>query len=242
MAEAILARRTADKVETGAICRAKVDFAFGNDITVPPAIREFERMGVRDVFDRERCAVLLDHFVPNKDIASANQVKACREFAKQYGLRFWETGRCGVEHAFLPEKGMILPGDIVVGADSHTCTGGALSAFATGVGSTDLAYAWATGELWFRVPETIRMEYEGAFSPWITGKDVVLDLIRRLGVDGARYMALEFAGSALANLPLDDHFTISNMAVEAGAKAGVFVPDETVLAYAGAPKPDRCST
>ncbi len=232
MAEAVIAAHSADSVAQGAICRARVDFAFANDITAPPAIREFGRMGAKRVFDRERTAVVADHFVPNKDIASANQVKTCRAFAKEQGMLWWEAGRCGVEHAMLPERGLVLPGDIVVGADSHTCTGGALGALATGMGSTDLAYAWATGEVWLRVPETIRIEWEGKFSPWITGKDVILDLIGRLGVDGARYMAMEFAGEALAALPMDDRFSMSNMAIEAGAKAGLFVPDEVMIAYA----------
>ncbi len=234
MAEAIIASHAKDEVNRGGIVRARVDFAFANDITAPPAIREFGRIGAKKVFDRERTAIVADHFTPNKDIASANQVNRCRMFAKEFGLRFWETGRCGVEHAMLPERGLILPGDIVVGADSHTCTGGALSALATGMGSTDLAYAWATGEVWLRIPETIRVEYEGEFPGWVTGKDVILDLIGRLGVDGARYMALEFAGGALAKLPMDDRFTMANMAIEAGAKAGIFVPDDALLAYAKA--------
>ena len=234
MAEAIIAGHARDKVVKGGICRARVDFAFANDITTPPAIREFRRMGATRVFDPRRCAVVADHFTPNKDIASANQVKLGRAFAKEQGMLYWEQGRCGVEHAFLPEQGLELPGDIVVGADSHTCTGGALSALATGVGSTDIAYSWALGEAWLRVPETIRVEYEGTFAPWVTGKDVILNLIGRLGVDGARYMAIEFAGPALAGLPMDDRFSMSNMAIEAGGKAGIFVPDDTILAYAKA--------
>ena len=232
MAEAIIAAHSDDRVAQGGICRARVDFAFANDITAPPAIREFGRMGAKKVFDTRRTAIVADHFTPNKDIASANQVQTGRRFAKEQGMLFWETGRCGVEHAFLPEQGLILPGDIVVGADSHTCTGGALSALATGMGSTDLAYAWALGEVWLRVPETIRVEYVGKFSPWVTGKDVILDLIGRLGVDGARYMAIEFAGEALAGLSMDDRFTMSNMAIEAGGKAGIFAPDQTILEYA----------
>ncbi|MCC8180221.1 MAG: 3-isopropylmalate dehydratase large subunit [Planctomycetes bacterium] len=234
MAEAIIASRAKDKVEVGGICRARVDFAFANDITAPPAIREFERIGAEQVFDAKRCAIVADHFTPNKDIAAATQVKISRQFAKQQGMHFWETGRCGVEHAFLPEQGLILPGEVIVGADSHTVSGGALGAFATGMGSTDIAAAWALGETWLRVPETIRVEWNGVFSPWITGKDVILSLIGRLGVDGARYMALEFAGSAMTGLPLDDRFTMSNMAIEAGGKAGLFVPDEKALAYARA--------
>lgn len=232
MAEAIIARHAKDRAAPGSICRARVDFAFANDITAPPAIREFSRMGATRVFDQTRCGIVADHFTPNKDIASANQVKTCREFARKYGLRFWETGRCGVEHALIPESGLVLPGDIVVGADSHTCTGGALGALATGMGSTDLAYAWALGEVWLRVPETIRVQYEGTFSPWVTGKDFILDLIGKLGVDGARYMVMEIAGSAIADLPMDDRFTFSNMAIEAGGKAGIFVPDDATLAYA----------
>ncbi len=232
LAEAIIARHSPDRVAVGEIVRARVDFAFVNDITAPPAIREFRRMGAKRVFDPDRAAVIIDHFTPNKDIASANQVAAGRAFAKEFGLRFWETGRCGVEHAFLPEQGLILPGDIVLGADSHTCTGGALGALATGMGSTDLAYAFAFGETWLKVPETIRVVYEGSLSPWVTGKDVILDLIGRLGVEGARYQALEFAGPALAGLPLDDRFTMANMAIEAGGKAGLFVPDRTTLDYA----------
>lgn len=232
MAEAILATRAKDKVERGGICRARVDFAFGNDITAAGAMPEFDRIGATRVFDPERCAILIDHFTPNKDIASANQVKASRVFAKKHGLRFWETGRCGVEHAFLPEQGLILPGELIVGADSHTCTGGGLAAFATGIGSTDLAAAWALGELWFKVPESIRVEYAGAFSPWATGKDVILSLIGAIGVDGARYMALEFVGEALAGLSMDDRFSMSNMAVEAGGKAGIFVTDDKILEYA----------
>ncbi len=232
LAETIIATHTADSSAPGDICRARVDFAFANDITAPPAIREFGRMGATEIFDPARTAVVIDHFTPNKDIASANQVKVGREFAKKHGMRFWECGRVGVEHAFLPEQGLILPGDLVVGADSHTCTGGALGAFATGMGSTDLAAAWALGEVWLRVPESIRVEYHGAFSPWLTGKDAILSLIGRLGVEGARYMALEFAGPALAGLPMDDRFTMANMAIEAGGKAGLFVPDAATLAYA----------
>ncbi|MDR1744788.1 MAG: 3-isopropylmalate dehydratase large subunit [Planctomycetota bacterium] len=234
MAEAIIASHAKDEVNRGGIVRARVDFAFANDITAPPAIREFGRMGAKKVFDAERTAIVADHFTPNKDIASANQVQTGRKFAKEFGVKFWEAGRCGVEHAFLPEQGLILPGDIFVGADSHTCTGGALAALATGMGSTDLAYAWAMGEVWLKIPETIRVDYEGEFPAWVTGKDVILDLIGRLGVDGARYMALEFSGGALAKLPMDDRFTMANMAIEAGAKAGIFVPDETILAYASA--------
>ena len=233
LAEALIASHTAEPVEPGSICRVRVDFAFANDITGAPAIAEFTRMGAEQVFDPNRCAIVPDHFTPNKDIASARQVQTARTFARNQGMLFWEVGRAGVEHAFLPEKGLILPGEVILGADSHTCTGGALGAFATGVGSTDLAAAWALGETWFRVPQTIRVEVEGTASPWVTGKDLVLSLIGSIGVEGARYAALEFGGEAIAALPMDDRFTVANMAVEAGAKAGLFVPDGRTLAYAG---------
>lgn len=233
LAEALIAAHTADPVEPGSICRVRVDFAFANDITGAPAIAEFARMGAESVFDPARCAIVPDHFTPNKDIASARQVQAAREFARKQGMLFWEVGRAGVEHAFLPEKGMILPGEVILGADSHTCTGGALGAFATGVGSTDLAAAWALGETWLRVPPTIRVLFEGEASPWVTGKDLILSLIGKIGVEGARYAALEFSGEALEALPMDDRFTVANMAVEAGAKAGLFVPDQRMLDYAG---------
>ena len=232
LAEALIAAHTTDPVEPGSICRVRVDFAFANDITGAPAIAEFARMGAERVFDPGRCAIVPDHFTPNKDIASARQVQAARNFAREQGMLFWEVGRAGVEHAFLPEKGLILPGEVILGADSHTCTGGALGAFATGVGSTDLAAAWALGETWFRVPPTIRVLVEGEASPWVTGKDLVLTLIGMIGVEGARYAALQFEGSAIDALPMDDRFTVANMAVEAGAKAGLFVPDGKTLGYA----------
>ena len=234
LAEALIASRTQDPVEPGAICRVRVDFAFANDITAPPAIREFRRMEAREVFDRNRCAIVPDHFTPAKDIASAEQVKVCRTFAREQGMLFWEPGTCGVEHAFLPEEGYILPGDVILGADSHSCTGGTLGAFATGVGSTDLAAAWALGETWLRVPETLKVVYEGTPSPWLSGKDLILSLIGRIGVEGARYQALEFHGEACAALDLDDRFTMSNMAIEAGAKCGLFAPDGAALEYAAA--------
>ena len=231
MAEAIIANKALDRVETGAICRVKVDFAFGNDITAPPAIKEFTRMGATKVFDPDRAAIVTDHFTPNKDIASANQVKFCRDFVKKTGIHCWQTGRVGIEHAFLPEQGLILPGDLIIGADSHTCTGGALGAFATGMGSTDLAFTWALGEAWLKGPGSIRVEYNGKRSPWVTGKDIILDLIGRLGVEGASFMAIEFAGDAISDIPLDDRLTMANMATEAGGKTGIFVPDQIVLDY-----------
>ncbi|MDO9508483.1 MAG: 3-isopropylmalate dehydratase large subunit [Thermovirgaceae bacterium] len=234
LASAIIASRTRQKAVEGEICRVRVDFAFANDITAPPAVRSFRKMGAKKVFDPARCAILPDHFTPNKDIASAEQAKTAREFALEQGMLYWEQGRVGIEHAFLPEKGLILPGEVVTGADSHTCTGGTLGAFATGMGSTDLAAVWALGETWLRVPETIRIVFEGRRPPWISGKDLILEVLRRIGVQGARYRALEFGGPAVKDLPLDDRFTVANMAVETGAKTGLFVPDETSLAYASA--------
>src|SRR6056297_1338223 len=196
MVEAIIATHSKDRVETGNICQGKVDFAFANEITGPPSVNVFHKMGVQRVFDTQRCAVLPDHFTPNRDIASAQQTKAAREFAREQGMLYWEVGRVGVEHAFLPEKGYILPGDIVLGADSHTCTGGALSALSSGVGSTDLAAVWATGESWLMVPQTIKVDFQGKRSKWITGKDMVLALLGKIGTQGARYKVLEFHGDA----------------------------------------------
>ncbi|MDR2528863.1 MAG: 3-isopropylmalate dehydratase large subunit [Synergistaceae bacterium] len=241
MAEAVIAAHSKDLAEAGNICGVKVDFAFANDITAPPAIKEFARMGAEKVFDPSRCAILPDHFTPPKDIASAEQAKIGRDFAKRQGMLYWEIGRVGVEHAFLPEQGHILPGEIVLGADSHTCTGGALGALATGVGSTDLAAAWALGTTWLRVPETCKVVFEGMPSPWVGGKDLILAVIGKLGVEGARYMALEFHGEALSEIPLDGRMTMANMAIEAGAKTGLFVPSEAVLAYVGARAKRTCS-
>ncbi len=234
LAEAVLASHALEPAEPGAICRVRVDFAYGNDITGPTAIRVFARIGAKAIFNPTRCALIADHFTPNRDIASATQVQRLRQFAKHHGLLFWETGRCGIEHAFLPEQGYFLPGDLIVGADSHACTGGALGAFATGIGSTDLAAVWALGGVWLHIPETIRVEYGNALSPWVGGKDVILDLIGRIGVDGARNKALEFSGEAIDSMAMDDRSTMANMAVEAGAVTGMFVPDATILHYAEA--------
>lgn len=236
MAEAIIAAHTKDPVEAGAICQVNVDFAFANDITAPPAIEEFKKMGGKRVFDPMRCAILPDHFTPNKDIASAEQAKKARAFAREQGLLYWEVGRVGVEHAFLPEMGLVLPGDIVIGADSHTCTYGALGALGTGMGQTDLAAVWALGETWLKVPETLRVVLNGKPSPWIGGKDLIIHIIGLIGVEGARYMSIEFHGEAIADISQDDRFTMANMAIEAGGKCGLFVPDETTLAYANARK------
>ncbi|HAK40265.1 MAG TPA: 3-isopropylmalate dehydratase large subunit [Synergistaceae bacterium] len=229
LAQAILSRRSDDPTEEGGICRVRVDLAFANDITAPPAVRSFKEMGAEKVFDPGRCAVLPDHFTPNKDIAAAQQTREARDFALEQGVLYWEQGRVGIEHAFLPEQGYILPGEVVLGADSHTCTGGALGAFATGVGSTDLAAAWALGDTWLRVPSTIKVRFEGERPENFRGKDMILALLSRIGVQGARYMALEFSGEALSSLPMDDRFTVANMAVETGAKTGLFVPDEKTL-------------
>ncbi|MDR3354833.1 MAG: 3-isopropylmalate dehydratase large subunit [Synergistaceae bacterium] len=232
IAEAIIASRTKDRVAAGAICQVKVDFAFANDITGPPAIEEFKRMGGVRVFDPNRCAILPDHFTPNKDIASAEQAKRAREFAREQGMLYWEVGRVGVEHAFLPEQGLVLPGEIVIGGDSHTCTYGAVGALGTGMGQTDIAGIWALGETWLRVPETIRVILSGHPSKWIGGKDLIIHLIGRIGVDGALYRSIEFHGDAISEIPQDDRFTMSNMAIEAGGKCGIFVPDATTLSYA----------
>lgn len=250
LAEAIIAAHSKDPVAPGAICQVSVDFAFTNDITAPPAIAEFKKMGGKRVFDPKRCAILPDHFTPNKDIASAEQAKTARDFAREQGMLYWEVGRVGVEHAFLPEQGLVLPGEIVLGADSHTCTYGALGALGTGMGQTDLAAVWALGETWLRVPETIKVILNGKASQWIGGKDLIISLIGKIGVEGARYKSLEFHGDAIADLSQDDRFTMSNMAIEAGGKCGLFVPDETTLAYANARKardftpiyPDRDAT
>lgn len=221
-----------DYVEPGELILAKVDIALGNDITAPLAIKEFRESGAKRVFDPERVVLVADHFAPNKDIPSAIQCQILRQFAKEQGLvHFYEGGDMGVEHALLPEKGIVVPGDLVIGADSHTCTYGALGAFATGVGSTDLAAAMISGECWFKVPESIRLVYNGVPGPWVTGKDLILHTIGDIGVDGARYMAMEFVGEAISRLDMADRFSMANMAVEAGAKNGIMAPDDKTLAY-----------
>ena len=233
MAEKILARAAGRKeVSPGELINARIDMALGNDITAPVAINEFWKIGVKKVFARDRIALIPDHFTPNKDIQSAEQAKLMRQFARdQEIVHYYEVGRMGIEHALLPELGLVLPGELVIGADSHTCTYGALGAFATGVGSTDLAAVMATGELWFKVPPTIRVIFKGRLSPWVSGKDLILYTIGKLGVDGARYAALEFAGPVIEGLGMDARFTISNMAIEAGAKAGLIAPDAVTAQY-----------
>lgn len=231
LTEKILAAHAGvDRVRPGDLVEARVDFCFANDITAPLTIREFEKIGVATVFDRERVGMVPDHYAPNKDIASAEQCKVMREFVRKHDLpHYYEIGRAGIAHVLLAEEGFVLPGEVFVGADSHTCNHGALGAFSTGVGSSDLAATMATGQLWFRVPETLRFIFHGRPAPWVTGKDLVLQVIGDIGVDGARYCAMEFAGEALTHLTMDERFSIANMAVEAGAKNGIMEPDATVL-------------
>jgi len=231
LTEKILAAHAGSKsVRPGDLIEARVDFCFANDITAPLAIREFERTGAPTVFDRERVAMVPDHYAPNKDIASAEQCKVMRAFVHKHDLpHYYEVGRAGIAHVLLAEEGLVLPGETFVGADSHTCNHGALGAFSTGVGSSDLAAVMATGALWFRVPETMRFVFHGKPASWVTGKDLVLHVIGEIGVDGARYCAMEFAGEALRHLTMDERFSITNMAVEAGAKNGIMEPDDVVL-------------
>jgi 3-isopropylmalate/(R)-2-methylmalate dehydratase large subunit len=221
-----------DYVEPGELIMARVDIALGNDITAPLAIKDFAKLGAAKVFDASRVVLVCDHFAPNKDIASAIQCQQLRNFAREQDLtHFYDGGDMGVEHALLPEKGIVGPGDVIIGADSHTCTYGALGAFATGVGSTDLAAVMATGECWFKVPESIRLVYQGQLPPWITGKDLILHTIGDIGVDGARYLAMEFTGEAIRTLPMADRLSMANMAVEAGAKNGIMAPDDITSDY-----------
>ncbi len=221
-----------EKVTPGEIISAPVDLVLGNDITAPVAIREFEKIGVGTVFDQERIALVPDHFVPNKDIKSAGQSRLLRDFAREHGLvNYFEVGRMGIEHCLLPEQGLVGPGDLAIGADSHTCTYGALGAFSTGVGSTDLAAAMALGETWLKVPESIKFEFTGELKPWVSGKDLILHTIGDIGVDGALYRAMEFTGPAVENLSMDGRFTMCNMAIEAGGKNGIVAPDEITRTY-----------
>jgi 3-isopropylmalate/(R)-2-methylmalate dehydratase large subunit len=221
-----------EEVRPGQLIQARVDRVLGNDITAPLAIREFKKLGLDRVFDPEAIVLVPDHFTPNKDIASAEQARVVREFARQFNItHYYEVGRAGIEHCLLPEEGLVLPGELIIGADSHTCTYGALGAFATGIGSTDMAAAMATGECWFRVPENLKLIYYGELQPWVGGKDLILYTIGRLGVDGARYMAMEFTGEAISRLPMSGRFTMANMAVEAGAKNGIFIPDAATINY-----------
>jgi len=232
LAEAILARHAEHPVSPGEFVEVGVDLVLANDVTAPLAIQSFYALGAERVFDPERIVLVPDHFTPSKDIRSAERCRLMREFARKQGIAgYFEVGRGGIEHVLLPEEGLVLPGELIVGADSHTCTYGALSAFATGMGSTDIAYAMAEGKTWLRVPRTIKVVWRGRLRPWVMGKDLILDLIGRIGVSGANWCAFEFSGEFLPSLPLDDRFTIANMAVEAGATAGLFPADEEVFAY-----------
>jgi len=221
-----------DVVRPGQIIKAKVDFALANDITAPLAIKAFKAAGGKKVFNKDRIALILDHFTPNKDIPSAIQCQEVREFAYEQNItHFYDVGQVGIEHVFLPEKGLVLPGDLVIGADSHTCTYGALGAFSTGVGSTDLGAVMLTGEIWLKVPASTRLIYKGNLPKWVMGKDLILHTIGDIGVEGALYKAMEFGGEAISQLSMDSRFTMANMAIEAGAKNGIFIPDEKTENY-----------
>lgn len=233
MTQKILAAHAGiDSVKAGQLIMAKLDMVLGNDITTPVAINEFNRIGVDKVFDKSKISIVFDHFVPNKDIKSAEQCKFSREFVNKMGIvNFFDVGQMGIEHALLPEKGLVVPGDVVIGADSHTCTYGALGAFSTGVGSTDMAAAMASGESWFKVPEAIKFVLKGKPGKWVSGKDIILHIIGKISVDGALYQSMEFTGEGVSNLSMDDRFTMANMAIEAGAKNGIFEVDEKTIEY-----------
>ncbi|MBU4477940.1 MAG: 3-isopropylmalate dehydratase large subunit [Candidatus Omnitrophica bacterium] len=221
-----------EKVKAGDFVYAKVDLALGNDVTAPIAIDQFKKLGAKKVFDRKKIVLVPDHFTPAKDIKSAAQAKLMREFSQEQHIRhYYEVGRMGIEHALLPELGLIEPGKLIIGADSHTCTYGALAAFATGVGSTDLAACWATGYCWFRVPATIKFVYTGKMKKWVCGKDLILYTIGKIGVDGALYKAMEFTGPVIKKLPVEERLTMANMAIEAGGKSGIIEPDEITYEY-----------
>ncbi len=233
MTQKILARRAnLPEVKAGQLIEADLDLVLGNDITAPVAIKEMNRFQKDGVFDKDKIALVPDHFVPAKDIKSAENCKCVREFAHRNKItNYFEVGQMGIEHALLPEKGLVAPGDVIIGADSHTCTYGALGAFSTGVGSTDMAAGMATGKAWFKVPSAIQFHLTGKPSKWVSGKDVILHIIGMIGVDGALYQSMEFTGPGVAELSMDDRFTISNMAIEAGGKNGIFPVDEKTLAY-----------
>ena len=221
-----------ESVSAGQLIEAKLDVVMGNDITIALAVPEFRKAGADRVFDKDKVVVVLDHFAPNKDIKAAMQCKVCREFARENELtHFFDVGRMGIEHALLPEQGFVAPGEVIIGGDSHTCTYGALGAFSTGVGSTDLAMGMATGENWFKVPSAIRFNLTGRPGKWVCGKDVMLHIIGLIGVDGALYRSMEFSGEGVAHLSMDDRFSMTNMAIEAGAKNATFPVDETCRAY-----------
>lgn len=231
--EKILLKHTKLKdIHPGEFINAKVDLCLGNDITAPLAIEEFEALGVKNVFDKKRIVLVPDHFTPAKDMKSANQCKVLANFAQKHGIKnYFEVGKMGIEHVLLPEMGLVVPGDLVIGADSHTCTYGALGAFSTGIGSTDLAAAYATGECWFKVPESMKFIVSGRLNRWVGGKDLILHIIGDIGVDGALYRAMEFTGTVIENLPMDDRLTMCNMAIEAGGKNGIIAADKITKKY-----------
>ena len=232
LAEKILATHAdRKKVSPGEFINVRIDLILANDVTAPIAIREFHRLGVNKVFDPKKVVMVPDHFVPSKDVASAEQAKVMREFAREQGVIYFEVGQMGIEHVLLPEQGLVLPGDVVIGADSHTCTYGALGAFATGMGSTDIAAAMATGDIWMKVPPTIKLIYHGSPGEWVGGKDLILYTIGNIGVDGALYSAIKFTGEAIDTLSMDGRFTMANMAIEAGAKTGIFRVDNKTQLY-----------
>ena len=220
------------EVKKGQLIEANLDLVLGNDITTPVAIREFEKLDIDEVFDNSKVAIVLDHFTPNKDIKSAQQCKVARNFANCKNIKnYFDVGDMGIEHCLLPEKGLVTAGDVIIGADSHTCTYGALGAFSTGIGSTDMAAGMATGKAWFKIPGAIKFILKNKPAKWVSGKDIILHIIGKIGVDGARYMSMEFVGDGIKHLTMDDRFTICNMAIEAGAKNGIFSVDELTLEY-----------
>lgn len=233
MTQKILAAHAGlDKVEAGQLIEANLDLVLGNDITSPVAINEMKKMNEQSVFDKEKIALVMDHFIPNKDIKSAENCKCCRDFANEHEIvNYFDVGCMGIEHALLPEKGLVVAGDAVIGADSHTCTYGALGAFSTGVGSTDMAAGMVTGKAWFKVPSALKFILTGKPNKWISGKDIILHIIGMIGVDGALYKSMEFFGDGIAHLSMDDRFTICNMAIEAGGKNGIFPVDEKTIEY-----------
>jgi len=233
MTQKILAAHAGvDNVKAGQFIEAELDLVMGNDITGPVAVKEFNKMGVEEVFHKEKIVLVPDHFAPNKDIKAAEQCKMIKDFAYEKGIKnYFEIGEMGIEHALLPEKGLVVPGDVVIGADSHTCTYGALGAFSTGIGSTDMAAGMATGKCWFKVPGAIQFKLKGKPSPWVSGKDLILHIIGKIGVEGALYKSMEFTGEGVKSLSMDDRFTVANMAIEAGGKNGIFPVDEITLEY-----------
>ena len=233
MTQKILAEHAGlESVVAGQLIKAKLDMVLGNDITTPVAVNEFEKAGFNGIFDREKISLVMDHFTPNKDIKAAEQCKQCRTFARKFDVKnFFDVGRMGIEHALLPEQGIVKAGDVIIGADSHTCTYGALGAFSTGVGSTDMAAGMATGEAWFKVPEALKFELKGQLQDNVTGKDVILHIIGMIGVDGALYKSMEFTGEGVGSLSMDDRLCIANMAIEAGGKNGIFPVDEITEEY-----------